>query len=78
MSSKKQQQAPRVATGAHIENVHIQNGSIANEFTRDGVVALAKAIEKNAEAAIEVARALKGAPANMECGIRLDNIRGTE
>jgi hypothetical protein len=54
-----------------IRDVSIVNNSAANEHTRAAVEALAAAVKANAEAIAEIARALKGAPASMEYGIKV-------
>lgn len=58
----------------HIENCNVTNTTApANEHTRDAVVALAEAIEANANALAEVARALKGGNVTMGSAIRVGN-----
>lgn len=54
-----------------ISDCTVTNTSAANKHTRAAVEALANALKANADAIAETARALKGSPANMECGIRL-------
>ena len=72
--------APKKKTAAHgstpaptyaVSDCTINNGGPANEHTSTAIVALAGAIKANADAIVAAADALKGAPANMDCGIRL-------
>lgn len=42
-----------------------------NEYTRDAVIAIAKALEANANALAETARALKGGDVSMGSAIRV-------
>ena len=59
--------------GSTIQNCTFTNTTApANEHTRDAVVALAKALEANAVALGEAARALKGGDARMDSAIRID------
>jgi hypothetical protein len=62
-----------VKAGNEISNCVFTNTTApANEHTRDAVVALAKALEANAVALGEVARALKGGDARMDSAIRIN------
>jgi hypothetical protein len=57
-------------------NYHIESCSVSNivpatnEHTRAAVVAMAKAVEANANALAKMAEALRGGNAIMDCGIR--------
>ena len=56
----------------HIENCNVTNTNAqTNEHTRDAVVALAEALEANANALAEAARALKGGNVTMDSAIRV-------
>lgn len=77
MTAAKKPPSPVTNIGANIEHCTIQNGSVANEFTRDAVVALAGAVKANADAIIAAANALRGAPATMTHGIHLSHLTGT-
>ncbi|MDP2026414.1 hypothetical protein [Sulfuriferula sp.] len=56
----------------HIEHCNVSNTSApTNEFTRDAVISLAKALEANANALAEAARALKGGDVSMGSAIRV-------
>ena len=69
MATKKT--APQ-APVTHIENCTFTNTTApTNEHTRDAVVALAEALEANANALAEAARALKGGDARMDAAIRV-------
>ena len=58
----------------HIENCNVKNTTApTNGHTRDSVVALAKALEANANAIAEVARALKGGNAILENAFKFGN-----
>ena len=55
-----------------IENCNVTcTNAPTNEHTRDAVIALAKALEQNANALAETARALKGGNVSIENGIRM-------
>lgn len=55
-----------------VTNCSITNTNApTNAFTRDAVIALAKALEANANALAETARALKGGNVSMKNGIRI-------
>lgn len=62
MATKKTAPATYQITGCNVTNTNAPT----NEHTRDAVVALAKAIEANANALAEAARALKGGNVTME------------
>jgi hypothetical protein len=64
--------AKQINPGMQITNCTFNNTTTpANEHTRDAIVALAKALEANAVAIGEAARALKGGDARMDSGIRV-------
>ncbi len=62
---------PATYENVTISNCSVTNISAANEYTRDAVVALARAIEANAVAVQEAARALRGSPASLGAGIHV-------
>ena len=69
MTTKKSAPKEPVYT---INNCSITNTNApTNEHTRDAIVALANALEANANALAETARALKGGDVTMENGFRL-------
>ena len=56
----------------HVEHCNVTNTTApTNEYTRDAVVALAEALEANANALAEAARALKGGNAQMDAAFRI-------
>lgn len=61
-----------------IRNITVDNCTITatnaptNEHTRAAVEALAKAAEANANAILEISRALRGADVRMDSAIRID------
>ena len=62
-----------VKAGSSISNCVFTNTTApANKHTRDAVVALAKALQANAVALGDAARALKGGDARMDRAIRID------
>lgn len=70
MTAKKT--TPKKEPSYNIENCTITNTNApTNEYTRDAVIALAEALEANANALAETARALKGGNVSMETGIRV-------
>lgn len=68
----KKQAAPERGNTIITNCSFVGNPPPVNEDTRMAVVALANACAKNAEALLETAKALKGAP-GFETGIRLEN-----
>ena len=69
MATKKTAQQ---AATYHIEHCNVTNTNApTNEHTRDAVVALAVALEANANALAEAARALKGGNVTMDSAIRV-------
>lgn len=76
MTAKKKpasRREPPKTPEVRIENCNISaNAAVANEHTRDSVVALAAAITANANAVIAAANALKGGDARIDTGIRVE------
>ena len=72
MTTKKV--SPKKEPTYTIQDCHIVNTNApTNECTRDAVIALAKALEANANAISETARALKGGNVSMGSAIHVGN-----
>lgn len=77
MPTKQRAKQVPTSIGAHIENVHIENKAApVSEQAAMALGELAKASAAHAQALSDIANALKGAPATMQHGVYLSNVKG--